>query len=80
MGRGTCGDRKLPGDQNMKQPTSSTLDALLTAPILECCRVSLAAQTELDEIDNDSTVCEYSAEPELHRLVKVGSEWRRILP
>ena len=56
------------------------LDASLTIPILECCRVSLAAQIELDEIKGDSATCEYSAEPELHRLVKVGSEWRRILP
>jgi hypothetical protein len=50
----------------------------ITVDLLPCCRLSLAAQIELDEVDNDRTTCEWSYGADLHRLLRTDRGWRRL--
>lgn len=73
MGRSPSSALRLLGDWGMTQ------DQPRTVPLLPCCRLSIAAQVELAEDDEDQTLCEFSAPPDEHRLVKLNGEWRRLV-
>ncbi len=52
----------------------------ITRELLNCCRQSLAEEKRETAAEGDRATCSYSFGADIHQLIRIGGEWRRVAP